>query len=105
FYRYGIYQVVTKYFRQFLDVYPYSSWAGQYALNTIDGQPIVFEENDLLVVGSCSGSGNMKCDAIGRVAAALYVNQAHALLYGSTDFRVSDLSLADRNVDPEKLII
>ena len=105
FYRYGIYQVVTKYFRQFLGVYPYSSWAGQYALNTIDGQPVVFEENDLLVVGSCSGSGNMKCDAIGRVASALYVNLAHALLYGSTDFRVSDLSLADRNVDPEKLII
>ena len=105
FYRYGIYQVVTKYFKQFQDAYPYSSWAGQYALNTIDGQPVVFEENDLLVVGSCSGSGNMKCDAVGRIAAALYDNQAYASLFGETGFKVHDLSLTQRHVDPEKLII
>ncbi|UCD95985.1 MAG: FAD-binding oxidoreductase [Candidatus Bathyarchaeota archaeon] len=105
FYRYGIYQVVTKYFKQFQDAHPYSSWAGQYALNTIDGQPVVFEENDLLVVGSCSGSGNMKCDAVGRIGAALYDNQAHASLFGETDFKVHDLSLTHRSVDLEKLII
>lgn len=105
FYRYGIYQVVTKYFPQFLRVHPYGSWAGQYALNTIDGQPVVFEENDLLVVGSCSGSGNMKGDAIGRIAAALYIGEEYANLFGDKKFRVSDLSMAKRNVEPEKLII
>jgi len=105
FYRYGIYQVVTKYFPQFLGAQPYSSWAGQYAFNTIDGQPVVFEKNDLLLVGSCSGSGNMKGDALGRIAAALYAGEEYANLFGGKKFRVSDLSMAKRNVEPEKLII
>ena len=105
FYRYGIYQVLTKYFPQFLGAQPYSSWAGQYALNPIDGQPVVFEENDLLVVGSCSGSGNMKVDAISRVAAALYIGEEYANLYGDKKFRVSSLSMAKRDVEAEKLII
>lgn len=105
FYRYGIYQVVTKYFPQFLGTQPYSSWAGQYALNTIDGQPVVFEENDLIVVGSCSGSGNMKSDALGRIAAALYEHEDTASLFGGEEFRVSDLSMMKRHVEPERLII
>lgn len=105
FYRYGIYQVVTKYFPQFLGAQLYSSWAGQYELNTIDGQPVIFEEKDLVVVGSCSGSGNMKSDAIGRIAAALYAGEEYAHLYGHEKFKVSDLSLAKRDVEPEKLII
>ncbi|MFP3985423.1 MAG: NAD(P)/FAD-dependent oxidoreductase [Candidatus Bathyarchaeia archaeon] len=105
FYRYGIYQVVTKYFPQFLGVQPYSSWAGQYALNPVDGQPVIFEQNDLLVVGSCSGSGNMKSDALGRIAAALYSGDEYANLFGDKRFKVSDLSIAKRNVEPEKLII
>ena len=105
FYRYGIYQVVTKYFPQFLGAQPYGSWAGQYALNTIDGQPVIFEENDVLVVGSCSGSGNMKGDAIGRIAAALYTGEKYANLFGDKKFRVSDLGMAKRHVEPEKLII
>ncbi|MCW3984945.1 MAG: FAD-binding oxidoreductase [Candidatus Bathyarchaeota archaeon] len=105
FYRYGIYQVVTKYFPQFLGAQPYGSWAGQYALNTIDGQPVIFEENDLLVVGSCSGSGNMKGDALGRIAAALYMGEEHANLFGNKEFKVDDLGIAKRNVEPEKLII
>ena len=105
FYRYGIYQAVTKYFPQFLSAQPYGSWAGQYALNTIDGQPTIFEENDLLVVGSCSGSGNMKCDAIGRIAASLYMHEEYADLFEGRKFKVTDLGMTKRNVKPEKLII
>jgi len=105
FYRYGIYQVASKYLPQFVGAHPSSSWAGQYALNTIDGQPVIFEQNNLIVVGSCSGSGNMKCDAIGRIAAALYAGEEFAQLYGNERFRVSDLGLKNRNVESEKLII
>jgi glycine/D-amino acid oxidase-like deaminating enzyme len=105
YYKYGIYQVATKYLPQFIDCQPNSSWAGQYALNTQDGQPVIFEENDVIVVGSCSGSGNMKADAIGRIAATLYAGKEHALLHGEKEFRVSDLSMKKRNVEPEKLII
>ncbi len=105
FYRYGIYQVLTKYFPQFSGAQLYGSWAGQYALNTIDGQPVIFEQNDLLVAGSCSGSGNMKCDALGRIAAAQYRGEETVDLYGDETFRVSDLGMTKRRVEPEKLII
>jgi FAD-dependent oxidoreductase domain-containing protein 1 len=105
FYRYGIYQVLVKYFPQFKDCQPFSAFAGLYAINTLDGQPLIFEENDLIVVGGASGSGIMKADAIGRIAAALYSGEEHAMLYGDREFKVSDLGLKNRSVEPEKLII
>ncbi|RJS81577.1 FAD-binding oxidoreductase [Candidatus Bathyarchaeota archaeon] len=105
FYQYAIYQVLVKYFPQFKDCRPTSAFAGLYGINTLDGQPIIFEEKDLIVVGGASGSGIMKADAIGRIAAALYNSEEYALLYGDRKFKVSDLSLKNRRVEQEKLII
>jgi len=105
FYRYGIYQVLVKYFPQFKDCQPFSAFAGLYAINTLDGQPVIFEENCLMVVGGASGSGIMKADAIGRIAAALYSGEEYAVLYGEREFRASDLGLKNRCVEPEKLVI
>jgi glycine/D-amino acid oxidase-like deaminating enzyme len=105
FYQYGIYQVLVKYFPQFRDCRPYSAFAGLYEINTLDGHPVIFEERDLIVVGGASGSGIMKADAIGRIAAALYNGEEYALLYGGRKFKVSDLSIKERCVEPEKLQI
>jgi glycine/D-amino acid oxidase-like deaminating enzyme len=105
FYRYGIYQVLVKYFPQFKNCQPFSAFAGLYAINTLDGQPIIFEENNLIVVGGASGSGIMKADAIGRIAAALYRGEEYAVLYGDRRFKVSDLGIKNRHVEPEKLVI
>lgn len=105
FYRYGLYQVLVKYFPQFKDCQPFSAFAGLYEINTIDGQPLIFEENDLMVVGGASGSGIMKADAMGRIAAALYNDEEYALLFGDRKFKVSDLGLKHRNIEPEKLVI
>ncbi|MEM3565838.1 MAG: FAD-binding oxidoreductase [Candidatus Bathyarchaeia archaeon] len=105
FYQYGIYQVLVKYFPQFRDCRPYSAFAGLYEINTLDGHPVAFEERDLIVVGGASGSGIMKADAIGRIAAALYNGEEYALLYGGRKFKVSDLSIKERRVEPEKLQI
>ncbi len=105
FYQYGIYQVLVKYFPQFKDCRPTSAFAGLYEINTVDGQPVIFEENGLIVVGGASGSGIMKADSIGRIAAALYDEKEFAVLHGDRQFRVSDLGLAKRCVEPEKLII
>jgi len=105
FYRYGLYQVMVKYFPQLKDCLPFSAFAGLYEINTIDGQPLVFEENNLMVVGGASGSGIMKADAIGRIAAALYNGEEYALLFGDNKFKVSDLGLKKRNIEPEKLVI
>jgi glycine/D-amino acid oxidase-like deaminating enzyme len=105
FYQYGIYQVLVKYFPQFRDCRPYSSFAGLYEINTLDGHPVIFEEKDLIVVGGASGSGIMKADAIGRIAAALYNGEEYAFLYGGRKFKVSDLSIKKRCVESEKLQI
>jgi glycine/D-amino acid oxidase-like deaminating enzyme len=105
YYTYGLYQVFVKYFPQFIDCQPFSAFAGFYEINTIDGQPLIFEENDLMVVGGASGSGILKADAIGRIATALFNGEGYALLYGDKEFKVSDLGLKNRNVEPEKLVI
>ena len=105
FYEYGIYQVLVKYFPQFMGQKPYSAFAGLYAINTLDGQPLIFKENGLIVVGGASGSGIMKADAIGRIAAALYKEEEYAELFGGKKFRVSDLGLKKRRITPEKFII
>jgi glycine/D-amino acid oxidase-like deaminating enzyme len=58
-----------------------------------------------MVVGGASGSGILKADAVGRIAAALYNGEEYALLYGGKGFKVSDLGLKHRSVEPEKLVI
>lgn len=105
FYEYGIYQVLTKYFPQFRNVRLSSAFAGLYEVNTLDGHPVVFEENDLIVVGGASGSGITKADAIGRITEALYSGEEYAHFYGDKKFKVSDLGLRRRYVEPEKLIL
>jgi glycine/D-amino acid oxidase-like deaminating enzyme len=105
YYRFGLYQVMVKYFPQLTDCQPFSAFAGLYEINTIDGQPLVFVENGLMVVGGASGSGILKADAIGRIATALCRGEEYALLYGDRKFKVSDLGLRNRNIEPEKLVI
>ncbi len=105
FYEYGIYPIVVKYFPQFKDCRPSSAFAGSYEISTLDGQPVVFEENDLIVVGGASGSGIMKADALGRIATALYSGETYAVLYEDRQFKVSDLGLKNRCVELERLMI
>ena len=105
FYTYGIYPVLTKYVPQFIDVRPINAWAGHYDVNVIDGVPLIHEEADLIFVGGSSGSGVMKADALGRIAAATYVGKEYAELYGGIKVKTKDLSLTERKVEPEKLII
>jgi glycine/D-amino acid oxidase-like deaminating enzyme len=105
YYNFGLYQVVKKYFPQFTDSQPYSAFAGLYEINTLDGQPLIFEENGLMVAGGASGSGILKADAIGRITAALYNGEEYASLYGDKKFKVSDLGMKNRNIEPEKLVI
>lgn len=105
YYTYGLYQVMVKYFPQFTGSQPFSAFAGLYEINSIDGQPLIFEDNGVMVVGGASGSGILKADAIGRIAAALYRGEEYASLYGDKKFKVTDLGLKNRNVEPEKLVI
>jgi FAD-dependent oxidoreductase domain-containing protein 1 len=105
YYTNNVYHVLVKYFPCFEDVRPMNMWAGQYAINSFDGLPVVTAEEGLIYVGAASGSGIMKCDALGRIAAALYAGEEEAELYGGRSFRVADLGVRERNVERERLII
>lgn len=81
------------------------SWAGQYHYNTVDGNPYVFRQANVTVVAGASGSGIMKSDAIGRVAAAVHLGQREAELFDGRRVEVAHLGVAGRRVEPELLIL
>ncbi|HTY74571.1 MAG TPA: FAD-binding oxidoreductase [Candidatus Nanoarchaeia archaeon] len=105
FYSHGLQPVVEKYLPQFEGATSTGGFAGLYEINTIDEQPVIFEQHGVMVVGGGSGSGIMKADAIGRIATAAYAGEEYATLYGGTRFKVSDLGLRKRKVEEEKLVI
>lgn len=105
YYERDIYPVLVKYLPCFRDVHPSNMWAGHYAINSFDAQPVVASIPGLIYVGAASGSGVMKCDALGRIVAALYAGRVEAELYGGRRFRVSDLGVRDRRVERESFII
>lgn len=105
FWEMGVHQVLRKYLPQFDGLKPHNAWAGHYIYHTADRIPVVFEENDCIVVTGMSGSGIMKADALGRIAAALYAGRSHAELYGGKRFEVSQISAKKRHVEYEKFVI
>jgi glycine/D-amino acid oxidase-like deaminating enzyme len=105
YYMENVYHVLVKYFPCFEGLRPENMWAGQYAINGFDGIPIVAPAPGMIYVGAASGSGIMKCDAIGRVAASLYAGEKEALLYNGQSLEVSSLSISNRDVMKETFII
>jgi len=105
FYEKEIYPILSSYFPQFRNVRPTNAWSSIYEVTTIDRQPVIFEENDLIVVGGGSGYGLMKADAIGRIATAVYYGEKWAQLFGGEKFKCENLSIKHRNVEPELFIL
>jgi len=105
FYELELYPILTAYFPQFKNIKPINAWSSIYEITTIDRQPVIFEENDLIVVGGGSGYGIMKADAIGRIGASVYCGEKWAELYGGFKFKCSNLSIKYRNVEPELFIL
>jgi glycine/D-amino acid oxidase-like deaminating enzyme len=105
YYTDDVYHVLSKYFPCFEDVRPMNSWAGQYAINGFDELPVVKYVPGMIYVGAASGSGIMKCDAIARIATALYSGEEEAELFGGRRFRVSDLGIHHRCAERETLVI
>ena len=105
YYSDDIYHVMVKYFSCFEGVRPANMWAGQYAVNSFDGQPVITGLDGMIYVGAASGSGIMKCDALGRIVAAKYDGRDAVELYGGRTFTVADLGIEKRKVESESLII
>jgi FAD-dependent oxidoreductase domain-containing protein 1 len=82
-----------------------NSWGGYYNFSP-DGLPVVSEETyGVLFVGGDSGSGIMKADSLGRIVAAACDGRPTARLYSGEEYRGSRLSLGQREVRDEKIIL
>jgi len=96
---------VERYFPAFAGVTPEYSWAGHYADHPPDSLPFVDRLRGTIVVGGDSGSGIMKADSLGRIAAGLYHGREQVELGQGRLFRVQDLALSGRSLAPERLVI
>jgi glycine/D-amino acid oxidase-like deaminating enzyme len=104
-YEFGLNWMLKEYFPQFENARITNSWGAQYALNNFDGQPVIFEKHDLIVVGAASGSGVMKADAIGRMTASLYQGEKETELYNNQTIKVSDLGIENRRIEYEEIVL
>ncbi|MHA1638263.1 MAG: NAD(P)/FAD-dependent oxidoreductase [Candidatus Thorarchaeota archaeon] len=104
YYENSMYPVLAKYFPAFEGVRPVNSWAGGYCYSQ-DAIPYVYKENGIIVVNGASGSGIMKADAMARIADALYRDEYEAELYGGKKIPSNALSIKDRNVEIESVVI
>ena len=105
YYTDNVYHILVKYFPCFGDVRPMNMWAGQYAINSLDETPVIYEANGLYYIGAASGSGIMKADALGRIMDALVAGEEYATLHGGRRFKVSDLGVRHRHVEHERFVI
>ncbi|MEZ0318908.1 MAG: FAD-binding oxidoreductase [Pyrobaculum sp.] len=103
--RYGIYPVLSKYVPATVGRSPQNAWAGHYDENVVDYQPIVDRlAEGLYVAAGTSGSGIMKADAVGRIAASLAMGREKAELYGGVIVD-SNLLRRSRCFEEERLVI
>jgi glycine/D-amino acid oxidase-like deaminating enzyme len=97
--------VLNHYFPKLADYKLSLRWAGYYDYHWPDMTPVIESVANITWVGGTSGSGIMKADAVGRIAAAGLQGHKEAVLADGTRFKVSRLSLRDRDVEKEELVI
>ncbi len=104
YYENSVYPVLSKYVSAFEGARPVNSWAGGYCYSP-DSIPFVYEESGVIVVNGASGSGIMKADALARIADALYRGESEAELYGGKKVSTKMLSIKNRDVEVESVVI
>jgi glycine/D-amino acid oxidase-like deaminating enzyme len=97
--------VLSEYFPCFTTLRPANMWAGLYDVNSLDSTPIVARVENCIFTAGMSGSGIMKADAVGRIAAALHDHKEEAALYGNYNITTAQVGLANRRVEQEKFVI
>ena len=104
-YTYNINPILSEYFPCFANLRPTNSWAGFYDVNSLDGTPIVARFSNCVLVTGLSGSGILKADAVGRVAAATFEGKGEATLFGDQKLKTEQLGLTDRAMAKEKFVL
>ncbi len=105
YYHNAIEPALSHYFSGLKDLELTHKWAGYYDYHWPDMTPVIESVSNIIWVGGTSGSGIMKADAVGRIAAARLQGYEEAVLADGARFEVSRLSLRDRDVEKEELII
>lgn len=110
YFRESVEPVLRAYFPKLADAFPaglklMQSWAGHYDYHWPDKNPVIEREANIVWAAGSSGSGIMKGDAIGRIAAAAILGRETATLADGSAFRVADLSLRTRSVERERLVL
>ncbi len=100
----NVYPLLRKIFPVIEGVRPQSKWAGCYSINTIDENPVAFRVMNLVVATGGSGSGVMKADSLGRIAAALALDRGEVELYGGVKVPSTLLGIKERRIEPEMLV-
>ncbi len=104
FYYDNIYPIIVKYFPQLEGARIDNMWAGLYMINSVDHNPVVFRRSNMVVATGDSGSGIMKGDAIGRIAAALIQGRREAELFGGERIPADRLEVVGRSLEPESFV-
>ena len=105
FYTQNIYPVLSEYFPCFTNLRPVNMWAGFYDVNSLDSNPIVARVGNCIITAGLSGSGIMKADSVGRIAAALFDDKEEATLFGGRRISTAKVGLVNRAVEQEKFVI
>ncbi len=100
----NIYPIIVKYFPQLEGARVDNMWAGLYMINSVDHNPVVFKRSNMVVATGASGSGILKGDAIGRIAAALVYNEPYADLFGGEKIPSDKLEVIGRSLEVEKFV-
>jgi len=105
YFTYGIYPILTEYFPCLANLRPANSWAGFYDINSIDATPIIDKVHNLILAVGMSGSGIMKADATGRIAAAILKGNEETTLHGNQRISTKRLGRTNRSVGNEEFVI
>jgi len=97
--------VLQHYFPRLRGYQLFSQWAGYYAYYWPDKNPVIEQVSNIFWISGTSGSGIMKADAIGRIAAGRILGKERVVLFDGSHFPVRALSLKKRQVDVEEFII
>ncbi|MDG6225446.1 MAG: FAD-binding oxidoreductase [Candidatus Thermoplasmatota archaeon] len=97
--------VMSHYFPALVDYGLKMKWAGYYSYHLPDKNPVVERVSNITWASGASGSGIMKADAIGRIAASRVLGERTTDLFDGSAIPTSAISLRDRAVQMERFVI
>ncbi len=97
--------VLSHYFPHLKDWELKMKWSGHYSYHLPDKNPVVENKSNIHWAAGTSGSGIMKADAVGRVAASGLLGITDTEFFDGSRIPTRSLSLRERDVESESFVI